>query len=116
MYKLEIIHKGEKKRIGVLAKGKRSDAKKYIESWGPTLKAQLKRMAKYGKIETGDLFHHLRDKIYEFKPKNARLYCFFHNDIVICTHGANKTKKKREDLEIKKAIRMRKEFCRQIND
>ena len=59
-------------------------------------------------------FKKLRDNIWEFKSRtktqNARVYCFFLSNSIVCTHGTDKLKKRQLDSEIVKAVRIRNKF------
>lgn len=78
------------------------------------LMAIMKVVADRLSYKNKEKFKKLRDDIWEFKSRkktqNARVYCFFHTNFIVCTHGTDKLKKRQLDSEIVKAVRMRKKF------
>lgn len=56
-------------------------------------------------------FRSLGDGVFEFKVdllRAVRVFCFFHHNTIICTHGADKTKRRRLEKEIKRTKAMRR--------
>lgn len=78
------------------------------------LMAIMKVVANRKIYRNTEKFKKLRDDIWEFKSRtrirNARVYCFFLSNSIVCTHGTDKLKKRQLDSEIVKAVRMRKKF------
>ena len=117
MIKLEVFIEGVQKRIAVIVKKKRSPCRDYIESLGDKernrLMALMNRLADRGFLKNKELFRNLKKNIYEFKVGSARVFCFFYQDLVICTHGVKKPKKRRLQNEIKKVQKMRERLINQ---
>jgi len=111
---LDIITEGREKNVVGIRHGGRCDSVEYIESLDKKtrikLLAVIQVMADIGVIRNTAKFRLLRDGIYEFKAGVARLFCFLHGDGVVCTHGRDKPKKKRLNIEIDKAKDMRRRF------
>ena len=78
------------------------------------LMAIMKVVADRMSFKNKEKFKKLRNDIWEFKSRtktqNALVYCFFHTNFIVCTHGTHKLKKRQLDGEIMKAVRMRKKF------
>ncbi|MCL5674666.1 MAG: hypothetical protein M1501_02825 [Candidatus Omnitrophica bacterium] len=70
-------------------------------------------MADFGRIydETKFRLEDKQNKIYCFKPKNKRFFCFFFaGKKIIITSVYTKKKQKLDQGELKKAIKIRKEY------
>ena len=98
MLELEVFIEGIEKSIAVIVKNKRSPCRDYIESLGDKernrLMALMNILANRGILNNEEVFRRLKKNIYEFKAGSARVFCFFYQDLVICTHGKKKPKKK----------------------
>ncbi len=70
----------------------------------------VKRLSDHGRIYDTSKFR-IEDrinKIYAFKPKKERFFCFFENDkIIIVTSAYQKTRQKLDKNEVKKACKIR---------
>ncbi|MBA7656584.1 hypothetical protein ES703_64510 [subsurface metagenome] len=110
----KIIIKGDKKNIAVFVDGNKCECIDYIESLEKKtklkLKARMNVMANKGIIRNTDIFKYLEDKIYEFKADYSRVYCFFEQNTIICTNGADKAKRKITKRQIDKAKKIRKQY------
>ncbi|HUU86675.1 MAG TPA: type II toxin-antitoxin system RelE/ParE family toxin [Candidatus Glassbacteria bacterium] len=117
MLEIEIFIDGDSKRIGVISKNGKSECRRFIESLERKvqnrLMAVMGNLANSGIIGNIELFRHLSGKIYEIKASNIRIYCFFFQDLVICTHGCKKPGKKKLKVEIKKAKKLMNELLEQ---
>jgi hypothetical protein len=119
MLSLRKIVCGEAKEVVMIVDNNRCLTEEYInsleEKTRKRLLAIMENMAKRGEIINTEMFRHLSGNIYEFKARSARIFCFFHQNLVVCTHGADKPKQRRLKIEINKAEKMRKTFMNQIN-
>ena len=117
MIEIDVFIEGSNKRIGLIVQNGKSSCRRFIESLEERVRNRLivimERMANYGFVRNVELFKHLGDKIYEFKAKNIRVLCFFYQDLIICTHGCSKKKKKQLIVEIEKAKKLMNEFLKQ---
>lgn len=108
------IYRGRRKDIEVIVIGRRCQCINYIESLESKkmrrLKAIMAHLADEGRISTPDLSRYLRNGIYELKVYSARIFYFIDGNSIICTHGADKAKSKRLQVEIEKAERLRQEY------
>jgi hypothetical protein len=89
----------------------------YFESCDSVTQASLlflvKTIADTGRIydETKFRYEDKRNKIYCFKPRNERFFCFFFTGKkIIITSAYAKRKQKLDRNELKKAIEIRKEY------
>lgn len=114
MLSLEVIVSGDAKDIVAIKKGGRCACRDYFETLDERTRKKLfaimSVMANRGEYKNTDKFRSLRDGIYEFKARSARVFCFFFDSYVICTHGAYKYTKKKLNDEIKKAKIERNQF------
>jgi len=123
MFTLKEIYKGAKKTMVALVEDGYSPAIEYLESLDEIskkkMKARLNRMANMGMIHSTELFRHEGNGIYAFKvhhPCSARIFCFFdRNNVVVCTHGANKPGR-RLKTEVKKARDKREQYLKQRSE
>lgn len=114
MLSTKVIVTGRRLNVAVLIEGGGSECLEFIENLAQStkrkIKATMKRLAEHGEIRNDEIFKSLRDKIWEFKANNARVYCFYDRNAVVCTHGAYKTKRKRTSVEIRRAKSLRAQY------
>jgi hypothetical protein len=112
------IHSGKYRKVVSIEEDGENVCDQYVNSLDkPTrikLMATMKVVADRLSYKNTLKFKKLRDDIWEFKSRtktlNARVYCFFQTNKIVCTHGTNKQKKRQLDTEIAKAIRIRRRF------
>jgi hypothetical protein len=114
MMALENIVSGHVKRIVAIRNNDRCETDDYLETLDEKIYmkifAIMTNLADLGEIKNKTKFQPLRNGIWEFKAKKARVFCFNYQKYVICTHGADKPKPKRLEVEIDKAMRIRQQF------
>jgi len=112
------IYSGSNWKVVSIEEDGKNSYDQYLNSLDKTtrikLMAIMKVVANRKIYRNTEKFKKLRDDIWEFKSRtrirNARVYCFFHTNFIVCTHGTDKLKKKQLDSEITKAVRMRGKF------
>jgi hypothetical protein len=97
-----------------------SEVHEYFEECDAVTKASLlylaKRMGDVGKIYDKSKFNleDGKDKIYAFKPKKERFFCFFFvGKTIVITSAYKKKRQKLDRNELKKAIEIRKKYIDQ---
>lgn len=114
MLSSEVIFAGRVLAIAVLTEGGESECREFIENLaqvtGRKIKAIMSKLADIGRLRNDQIFKKVDDKIWEIKYGNARVYCFFDESTVICTHGAYKAKRKRTSVEIQRARSLRSQY------
>lgn len=76
------------------------------------LVARIHRVSDQERERNTEIFHHLRDGIYEFKTtKGLRLYCFQDEGrLIVTVTGADKPKKKQQQKDIAEAAAWRDRY------
>jgi len=114
MIELEVIRSGEIKDIYAIKEKGKCPCRDYMDSLDEgtliKLEAVMETMATRGRVANTQKYNPLRDGIYEFKAKKARVFCFHHGNSVICTHGVDKPKPKQLEVQLKKAKKKRSQF------
>lgn len=114
MIVLEVLRTGVAKDIVAIKREGKCFCSTYIKALDRKtrvkLKAVLQLMAKNGVIGNTEKFRYLRDGIFEFKAGTARVFCFFHQNMVVCTHGQNKPKPRQLKAAIDRAKNLRNQF------
>jgi hypothetical protein len=94
-----------------------SEVYDYYKGCDDVIRASLlylvKRIADVGRIydETKFRIEDKQEKIYCFKPKSKRFFCFFFTGRqIIITSGHTKKKQKLDQNELKKAVKIRAEY------
>jgi hypothetical protein len=113
-----LVYKGEHYAVYFHAETKdSSDVNKYFECCEDVVQASLlflvKTMADIGHIYDENKFRieDRQNKIYCFKPRGERFFCFFFTGKkIIITSAYAKKKQKLDRHELKKAIQVRKEY------
>jgi len=117
-YKEFLIYKGKYYSLYFHAVGKNiSDVYEYYKKCDDITRvnflALVERIAEFGKIyditkfRIEDKFH----KIYAFKPKKDRFFCFFFKEKqIIITSAYNKKSQKLDKKELKKAIDIKNKY------
>jgi len=117
-YKIVVF--GKSKKIAFLMKGNTCECEKGLRAVDNLIKKRLwaimKRLADAGYINNDEIFKYVGNGIWEFKPDSIRVYCFFDDDLVICTHCAAKQKQRRTKIEIKKACGLRNQYLEKKGD
>lgn len=117
-YENFLVYKGEHYAIYFHAETKDSSSvNEYFECCDDVVQASLlflvKTMADIGRIydETKFRIEDRQNKIYCFKPREERFFCFFFTGKkIIITSAHTKKKKKLDQHELKKAIQIRREY------
>jgi hypothetical protein len=118
MIELGVRKEGDSKIIAFVIENKRNKCLKYLNSLTKPKRSRMNAimgtMADEGLIKNQEIFKHLEGKIYEFKTGTARIFCFFHGNYVVCTHGAKKpSSKKGYRKHIEKADKIRERLIQQ---
>jgi hypothetical protein len=117
-YENFLVYKGEYYTIYFHAETKDSSSvKEYFECCNDVIQASLlflvKTIADTGRIydETKFRIEDRKNKIYCFKPREERFFCFFFiGKKIIITSAYAKQKQKLDRHELKKAIQIRREY------
>ncbi|MBF0479728.1 MAG: type II toxin-antitoxin system RelE/ParE family toxin [Candidatus Omnitrophica bacterium] len=117
-YENFLVYSGE--RYSVFFHGETNESSKvydYYKDCNDATRASLlflvKRIADIGHIydETKFRIEDRANKIYCFKPKKERFFCFFFSgQKIIITSGHTKKKQKLDQNELQKAIKIREEY------
>ncbi len=118
VYENFLIYKGAYFSVYFHAEtGVYSSVHEYFESCDDTIQASLlflvKTLADTGRIydETKFRIEDRQNKLYCFKPREERFFCFFFaGKKIIITSAYTKKKQKLDRGELRKAIRIRKEY------
>jgi hypothetical protein len=114
MMTLEIIFPGHVKRIVAIRNKDRCETNEYLETLDEKIHIKLfaimTNLAHIGQIKNKTKLRPLENGIWEFKANKARIFCFFYRNDVVCTHGADKPKRKRLRIEINKAAATMNQF------
>lgn len=73
----------------------------------------FERMAKHGNVPNREQFKSVREKIFEFKKHQIRVFCFRKGDRWLLTNGYKKKKDKLDQGEIDRAERIMREHLEQ---
>lgn len=116
----KLLYNGSKLKLYVL-EGSRCFTKDYIDSLDDASRrktlARLKKIGDVGPPRNEEQFKHLRDRIFEIKAHQVRIFCFYdEKGNLVLTHGINKPTKKIQQREIEKAIEMRTEYSRGVRN
>jgi len=117
-YKAFLIHEGEHYSVYFHAERiNSSEVYEYFEGCDAVTQASLlflvKRMAEIGRIydETKFRVEDKVNKIYVFKPKKERFFCFFFiGKTMIITSAYRKQKQKLDQKELARAIQIRNQY------
>jgi hypothetical protein len=117
-YENFLIYGGERYSVFFHAEGKESsNVNDYFEACDEVTQASLlylvKRIADIGHIydETKFRIEDKNNKIYCFKPRSERFFCFFFiGKKIIITSAHTKKRQKLDRNELKKAVRIRSEY------
>lgn len=120
-YENFLVYKGKYYAVYFHAETKGSSSvNDYIECCDDAVQTSLlflmKKIADAGRIydETKFRIEDRQNKIYCFKPKEERFFCFFFiGRKIIITSAYTKRRQKLDRRELKKAIRIRKEYFSQ---
>ena len=122
-----VLYQGEKYQVEFYYSEKGSiPAKEYLESLKPKdesrkisvkLVALVKYIAEFGTIydQTKYRIVDKKEKIYEFKPMGHRFFNFFYKEgKIILTNSYKKQSQKLEKEELKRAIRLKKDYISRV--
>lgn len=85
-------------------------AKEFIEGLGDSNQRKLatlfKRMADHGTVPNSQQFKKVRDRVFEFKKHQMRVFCFREGDSWLLTNGYKKKKDRLNPAEVDRAERI----------
>ncbi len=120
LYSEFLLYEGDSYSVYFHAEDKKmSEVYDYFENCDDVTQASLlylvKRMGNEGKIYDKTKFNieDKKNKIYAFKPRQERFFCFFFmKKTIVITSAYRKKKQKLNKNELKKAVEIRKKYIR----
>lgn len=116
-----IVYLGAKLCVRYMRYTGRYPAKDYLDGANPMVRARFVALTRllgdYGELANESQGHFLKapyDKIYELKPRDGRLFGFFHERNYYLTNGGPKQKVKRQQSDYATSEEMRVDFLRRM--
>jgi putative component of toxin-antitoxin plasmid stabilization module len=119
---LSTIHVGDVRRVVTLGINQKDLAQKFLTKLqkddgqkATQLNTRIERVSNHDKYENDQIFNNVGDGLYEFKRPGLRLYAFYDSlgdkhQLILCTSGGTKNKKKEQNNDIKKAKQLKDSY------